>query len=157
VSNVQSGAGNLGAQGSTQSEKPTDLERREALLRLAAYTAPAMVALLTSTEEAGALACVSPCPPSDIRLKRDIAMLGEHADGINLYRFRYLWSDTMHVGVMAQEVAAARPDAVRQGADGYLRVDYTRLGLRMRTWVEWAGVGQVPAEVVDGVALDDRS
>jgi len=39
--------------------------------------------------------------------------------------------------VMAQEVAATRPDAVQQGADGYLRVDYARLGLRMQTWDEW--------------------
>jgi hypothetical protein len=52
---------------------------------------------------------------SDIRLKRDIAQVGEH-NGINLYRFRYLWSDTTYVGVMAQEVAALKPDAVSRGA-----------------------------------------
>src|SRR5258708_3427501 len=119
-------------------EELLDPKRREALARLAKYTAPAMLALLASSEDAGAAPCVSPCTVSDIRLKRDIAALGPHANGINLYRFRYLWSDTVHVGVMAQEVAAARPDAVRQGADGYLRVDYARLGLRMRTWDEWA-------------------
>jgi hypothetical protein len=113
-----------------------DSKRREALLRLAKYTAPAMLAVLASSEDAGAGAQVSRIT-SDIRLKRDIAALGQHADGINLYRFRYLWSDTVHVGVMAQEVAAARPDAVRQGADGYLRVDYARLGLRMQTWDQW--------------------
>jgi len=73
---------------------------------------------------------------SDIRLKRDIAQVGEH-NGINLYRFRYLWSDTTYVGVMAQEVAAVKPDAVSRGADGYLRVDYARLGLRMQTWDQW--------------------
>jgi hypothetical protein len=116
-------------------DEPLDPKRREALARLATYTAPAMLALLASSEDAGAQPCVS-CA-SDIRLKRDIAALGRYADGINLYRFRYLWSDTVHVGLMAQEVAATRPDAVRQGPDGYLRVDYTRLGLRMRTWDEW--------------------
>ena len=73
---------------------------------------------------------------SDIRLKRDIAQVGEH-NGINLYRFRYLWSNTTYVGVMAQEVAAVKPDAVSRGADGYLRVDYARLGLRMQTWDQW--------------------
>ena len=73
---------------------------------------------------------------SDIRLKRDIAQVGEH-NGINLYRFRYFWSDTTYVGVMAQEVAAVKPDAVSRGADGYLRVDYARLGLRMQTWDQW--------------------
>jgi hypothetical protein len=117
-------------------EELLDPKRRAAIARLATYSAPAMIALLISSKDAGAGTCVSRCA-SDIRLKRDIAALGQHADGINLYRFRYLWSDTVHVGVMAQEVAAARPDAVRQGADGYLRVDYARLGLRMRTWDEW--------------------
>ena len=38
---------------------------------------------------------------------------------------------------MAHEVAAIRPEAVRRGPDGYLRVDYARLGLRMQTWDEW--------------------
>ena len=39
---------------------------------------------------------------------------------------------------MAQEVAAVKPDAVSRGADGYLRVDYARLGLRLQTWEQWA-------------------
>jgi hypothetical protein len=120
-------------------EEPLDPKRREALARLAIYSAPAMLALLASSEDAGAGTCFSRCQ-SDIRLKRDIAALGKHKNGINLYRFRYLWSDTVHVGVMAQEVAVRRPDAVQQGADGYLCVDYARLGLRMRTWDEWTSV-----------------
>ena len=74
---------------------------------------------------------------SDIRLKRDITQVGEVDSGINLYRYRYLWSDTIYVGVMAQEVAAVKPDAVLRGADGYLRVDYARLGLRLQTWDQW--------------------
>jgi len=75
---------------------------------------------------------------SDIRLKRDIAQVGELDSGINLYRYRYLWSDTTYVGVLAQEVAEVVPEAVRRGADGYLRVDYARLGLRLQTWDQWA-------------------
>jgi hypothetical protein len=76
-------------------------------------------------------------PISDIRLKRDIAQVGGVADGIGLYRYQYLWSDTIHVGVMAQEVAAVMPEAVRRGTDGYRRVDYARLGLQAQTWDEW--------------------
>jgi hypothetical protein len=38
---------------------------------------------------------------------------------------------------MAQEVAAIEPDAVVSGPDGFLRVDYARLGMRLRTWDEW--------------------
>jgi hypothetical protein len=113
-------------------------------MRLAKYTAPAMLAVLLSVDQAGAtLACIPTsivhCPPpsSDIRLKRDIAQVGELDSGVGLYRYRYLWSDTIYVGVMAQEVAAVKPDSVLRGADGYLRVDYRRLGLRLQTWDQW--------------------
>ena len=117
-------------------EEVLDPKRREALARLATYTAPAMLALLASSEDAGAGVTASRAP-SDIRLKRDIAALGRNASGLNLYRFRYLWSDTVHVGVMAQEVALGMPSAVVKGDDDYLSVDYSKLGLRMRTLEEW--------------------
>jgi hypothetical protein len=77
--------------------------------------------------------------PSDARLKRDIVLLARLENGAGLYRYRYLWSDTEYVGVMAQEIAAVVPEAVVRGADGYLRVDYARLGLRLMTWDEWRG------------------
>jgi len=80
----------------------------------------------------------SVAPPSDIRLKRDIALVGRLGDGLGLYRYRYLWSDTVYVGVMAQEVALLHPDAiVRSELDDYLRVDYGRLGLKLMTLAEW--------------------
>ena len=75
--------------------------------------------------------------PSDRRFKRDIALLARLDNGIGLYRYRYLWSDTVYVGVMAQEVLDIVPDAVIVAADGYYRVDYARLGLRLLTWDEW--------------------
>jgi hypothetical protein len=74
---------------------------------------------------------------SDIRLKRDIAEVGLRADGLRLYRYRYLWSETEYVGVMAQEVLGVAPEAVVRGDDGFLRVDYGRLGTRLMTWDEW--------------------
>jgi hypothetical protein len=74
---------------------------------------------------------------SDARLKRDIVLLDRLANGIGLYGYRYLWSDTVYVGVMAQEVAAIVPQAVACAADGFLRVDYARLGLRLRTLAQW--------------------
>jgi hypothetical protein len=77
--------------------------------------------------------------PSDVRLKRDVRPLARHDSGVMLYRFRYLWSDTEYVGVMAQEVALIRADAVLRGADGFLRVDYGKLGTRLMTWEEWQG------------------
>jgi hypothetical protein len=123
--------------GAERTEECVDQERREALKRLAKYTAPAMLAVLMSTEEGSALVCVSNCLPSDTRLKRDITQVGELGSGVGLYRYRYLWSNTIQVGVMAQEVAEITPEAVERGADGYMRVDYARLGLRMQTWDEW--------------------
>jgi opacity protein-like surface antigen len=74
---------------------------------------------------------------SDRRLKRDISLLGRLENGIRLYRYRYLWSDEVYVGVMAQEIAKSVPSAVICGSDGYLRVNYRRLGLRLITWDEW--------------------
>jgi outer membrane immunogenic protein len=78
---------------------------------------------------------------SDVRLKRDIVLVGHLDNGLGLYRYRYLWSDKVFVGVMAQEVALIRPDAiVRDGLDDYLRVDYGRLGLKLMTLPEWNAV-----------------
>jgi hypothetical protein len=75
---------------------------------------------------------------SDARLKRDITLVGRRDDGLGIYRYRYLWSDTVYVGVMAQEVALIHPDAIVRGSlDGYLRVDYSRLGLQLMTLPEW--------------------
>jgi Chaperone of endosialidase len=77
------------------------------------------------------------CCVSDRRLKRDIIQVGRLDNGLVLYRYRYKWSDQVYVGVMAQEVELVRPDAIVRGADGYLRVDYSRLGLHLMTWEEW--------------------
>jgi hypothetical protein len=77
---------------------------------------------------------------SDIRLKHDIVELVRLDNGLKLYRYRYLWSDQLYVGVMAQEVAEIVPEAVLLGADGFLRVDYAKLGLRLMTWDEWEDV-----------------
>ena len=75
---------------------------------------------------------------SDIRLKEDIVPLAQLGNGLELYRFRYKGSDrTVYVGVMAQDVQKVEPNAVWPGPDGYLRVDYDRLGLKFMTWKEW--------------------
>jgi len=75
---------------------------------------------------------------SDVRMKRDVVLIGRLDDGLGIYRYRYLWSDTVFVGVMAQEVALIHPEAiVRAATDDYLRVDYSRLGLKLMTWPQW--------------------
>jgi hypothetical protein len=89
--------------------------------------------------------------PSDVRLKRDIVLLDRLANGIGLYRYRYLWSDQVYVGVMAQEVAQIVPEAVMRGADGFLRVNYARLGMRLLTWDQWVSKRSEEATLVAGV------
>jgi len=63
--------------------------------------------------------------------------LGELPNGLALYRYRYVWDETVYVGVMAQDVAQVAPEAVLRGDDGYLSVDYGRLGLEFMTYDEW--------------------
>ena len=59
-------------------------------------------------------------------------------NGLELYRFRYKGSDrTAYVGVMAQEVQQIEPSAVWRDHDGYLMVNYDRIGVKFMTWTEW--------------------
>ena len=71
---------------------------------------------------------------SDRRLKRDVTLLTRRSDGLGIYSYRYLWSDYVYVGVLAQEVALLRPTAVvRDPLVGYLSVNYKMLGLGLLT------------------------
>jgi len=76
---------------------------------------------------------VSGAPPitSDIRLKTNIEQVGVATNGLPLYNFRYLWSDAVYQGVMAQDVLKAFPEAVYTMADGFLAVKYDMLGMKM--------------------------
>jgi Protein of unknown function (DUF3300)/Chaperone of endosialidase len=74
---------------------------------------------------------------SDMRLKHDIVLLGYLNDGLGLYRFSYNGSSKPYVGVMAQEVMRVRPAAVTRDRDGYLRVNYDKLGLRFQSYEHW--------------------
>lgn len=76
---------------------------------------------------------------SDIRLKQDIYPLGRTDNGLGLYRYRYNWSEQLYVGVMAQEVEKIVPAAVTKGPDGFKRVNYELIGLKLMTWDDWLG------------------
>jgi hypothetical protein len=85
---------------------------------------------------------------SDIALKHDVVLLGHLDSGVGFYRFSYVGSDKTYVGVIAQEVAAAMPQAVTRGRDGYLRVFYDRLGVKFQSYDAWIASGaRVPAGV----------
>jgi hypothetical protein len=95
------------------------------------------------------------CAFSDRRLKRDLRLLATRADGLKLYAFRYLWSDTEYVGVMAQDLLADErwQDAAVMTPAGFYVVDYARLGLRMTTLDAWRAAGLAalaPAQVGAG-------
>ena len=79
---------------------------------------------------------------SDVNLKHDIVPVGHLANGLGLYRFSYTDSDKVYVGVLAQEVERVMPDAVRRAPDGYLQVNYARVGVPMMTWDQWVEAGQ---------------
>jgi uncharacterized membrane protein YgcG len=82
---------------------------------------------------------------SDIALKHDVLLLGHLANGLGYYRFSYLGSTKPYVGVIAQEVQTVVPEAVTRGPDGYLRVHYEQLGLKLHSYTDWlAGGAKIP-------------
>lgn len=68
---------------------------------------------------------------SDRRLKTDIELVGEE-NGHKTYRFRYFGDDRKFIGVMADDVLKKDQEAVSVDDDGFLCVDYGRIGVRLR-------------------------
>ena len=67
---------------------------------------------------------------SDERLKTDLVPVGINADGITVYQYKYKGNDTVFTGVMAQEVAEKRPDALGPRMNGgYMSVDYSKINI----------------------------
>lgn len=71
---------------------------------------------------------------SDRRLKEAIEPVGVDArTGLTLYEFNYIGDpDRRHVGVMADEVLKVDPEAVSTDHDGFMQVDYGRLGIEFK-------------------------
>lgn len=58
----------------------------------------------------------------------NIVKLRDDVRGFAWYAFSFIWDlGCRHVGVMAQELAKAMPEAVRVGDDGWWRVNYGAL------------------------------
>lgn len=100
-----------------------------------------------------AVAAVSPLTKkfSDRRLKRNVTAVRETTNGLKLYSFQYHWSDTVYVGVMAQDLLD-QPQfshAVSKLPEGYYQVDYDSLGIRMSTYEEWTVSGLLAVQAND--------
>jgi hypothetical protein len=74
---------------------------------------------------------------SDERVKTDIRPIGAMPNGIEFYSFRFKWDWTPYVGVIAQQVREIMPEAVTEGDDGLLRVDYGKVNARFMTLMDW--------------------
>ena len=60
------------------------------------------------------------------------------ADGIKLYGWKYKSDQvTMWIGTMAQDLETTYLQALVTGADGFYRVNYSKLGVRMMTLEQW--------------------
>ena len=69
--------------------------------------------------------------PSDIRLKTDIERSASLQTGLPLYTFKYIGSEVVYRGVMAQDVLEVFPEAVSTMPNGFLAVRYDLLGMSM--------------------------
>lgn len=61
---------------------------------------------------------------SDERLKENIKPVGKLDNGLTVYCFNFKGSCTSQIGLIAQEVKEVYPEAVYEGEDGFLKVNY---------------------------------
>ena len=87
--------------------------------------------------------------PSDRRLKRDIHHLATLRNGIKIYAFKYLKTDKVYIGLMAQDLLKNPlwKKAVIKQANGFYSVNYAILGLKMTTFEEWKNNGLVSIQL----------
>ena len=63
---------------------------------------------------------------SDIRLKRNIVLIGQSQSNLNIYEYNYVWSNKKYRGVMAQDLLKSNPEAVSK-LFGYYLVNYSKI------------------------------
>ena len=75
----------------------------------------------------GQIAQIASIALSDIRLKENIRHVGSTNEGLPIYLYNYKGGNQMHMGVMAQDVAAMQPNALGPIVEGYGTVDYAEV------------------------------
>jgi hypothetical protein len=100
--------------------------------------------------------CTVSNAPSDRRLKHSIHLLARLHNGMKIYTFKYLWSDIVYVGVMAQDLLKnpTWKDAVITKANGFYAVNYAMLGLKMTTFAQWKKDGIVSITSQENITLN---
>ena len=93
---------------------------------------------------------------SDRRLKRSIRLLARLHNGLKIYAFKYLWSDVVYVGVMAQDLLQNPKwkDAVITKVNGFYAVNYAMLGLKMTTFAQWKKDGLASIALQENITLN---
>ena len=107
AANLQSAAANIGELYAQQANA-----RAAALMGGANIQAQAGQGLLGMIGRIGGAAAGNPTMMSDRRVKEDIKQVGMLDSGLPVYTFKYKGADTVHMGVMAQDVEQVNPDAV---------------------------------------------
>lgn len=71
---------------------------------------------------------------SDERLKTHITPVGKNRDGLTVYQYMYKDGSGPFIGVMAQEVAEKKPEALGPEVNGYMTVDYSKIDVINRSY-----------------------
>ena len=82
---------------------------------------------------AGIAASLATFFPSDLELKEKIVRKGRSPKGLPIYEFEYRHEPNQrYQGVMGQELLELAPEAVREGDNGYLEVNYSQLDVEFK-------------------------
>ena len=72
-------------------------------------------------------------PGSDLELKENIVRKGRSKRGFPIYEFNYKHEPNQrYQGVMGQDLLELLPEAVREGDNGYLEVNYSLLDVEFK-------------------------
>lgn len=86
---------------------------------------------------------------SDVRLKENISYLYTTDNDIKIYSFNYIGSPAKLVGVMAQDLLGTQFEhCVITHEDGFYRVNYDGLGLKMASYEDYKLLGREAVELL---------
>lgn len=122
----------LQAQITGATQVATTARQNAANIQASGISAGAQIFSSGLTSAAGYLGAVNAPVPSDIKLKKNIKLIGRSNNGLKIYSFEYI--DKKHgshtyQGVMSNEVPK---EAVIKGNDGYDLVDYSKLDVEFK-------------------------